>query len=199
MIVLGPTPYTTAAGFRLGSSDPVQPPVVPVTAGMTGGIVWSERGAHYIDLANVVRASLRLTAGFGPSDQGVLMEAGATGKGVILYVHAGRLYVQAGEGTATGTSRGRAEVSWPIPAPGSYVIEWSADSTSSLVLYVDGQQVGRQEFSADIVSGSNVGTIGAVAMAAPINRGGWTTDGAGFFTGDLSDVTVFPHQKTSDV
>ena len=79
-----------------------------------------------------------------------------------------------------------------------YIIEWSAD-TSNAVLYVNSLAVGSQVFSGALIAGSDAGTLGEVNNLVPVNRGGWTTNGAGVYTNTITKCDVFDNQITSDV
>jgi len=106
---------------------------------------------------------------------------------------------QCGKGTAYGTASNRAEVSYALPVGEfSYIIEWSAD-TSNAVLYVNGLVVGSQAFSESKLAGSDYGTLGEVEALVAVNRGGWTTDGAGVYTNTITKCDIFNTQITSDV
>jgi len=171
----------------------------PVTAPMTLTEAWTTRGTAYSTLQNTTSASVRVDATISNTDDGILMESGASGIGSILYVYNGVLYFQCGNGSAYGTASNRAEVSYTLPVGESdYVIEWSAD-TSNAVLYINGLVVGSQAFSESLIAGSDAGTLGEVEGVAPVNRGGWTTDGAGVYTNTITKCDVFDNQITSDV
>jgi len=173
--------------------------IEPVTQGMTLTEAWTTRGTSYLTLSEATSASVRVDATISNTDDGVLMEAGGSGQGVILYVYSGVLYFQCGKGTAYGTASNRAEVSYTLPTGEfGYIIEWSAD-TSNAVLYVNGLVVDSQAFSEVLLAGSNVGTLGEVEGLVPVNRGGWTTDGAGVYTNTITKCDIFNNQITSDV
>jgi hypothetical protein len=165
--------------------------IEPVTQGMTLTEAWTTRGTAYSTLQNTTSASVRVDATISNTDNGVLMESGGAGKGVVLYVYSGVLYFQCGKGDAYGTASDRAEVSYTLPVAGAdYIIEWSAD-TFNAVLYVNGLVVGSQAFSSTYLAGNDPGTVGEVKADVSVNRGGWTTDGSGVYTNTIT--------KTSDV
>ena len=173
--------------------------IEPVTQGMTLTEAWTTRGTGYSTLHNSTSASVRVDATISNTDSGILMESGGSGQGLILYVHSGVLYFQCGAGAAYGTASNRAEVPYTLPVGESdYIIEWSAD-TSNAVLYVNGVAVGSQTFSYSILAGTDDGTLGEVESGVAVNRGGWTTDGAGVYTNTITKCDIFNNQITSDV
>jgi len=195
-----------SAGFH-GSIDNVSVKEVievadfiePVTQGMTLTEAWTTRGTAYSTLGNTTSASVRVDATISNTGSGILMESGATGRGVVLYVYSGVLYFQCGTGSAYGTASNRAEVSYALPVGEfGYIIEWSAD-TSNAVLYVNGVKVDSQTFSLFEITGSDNGTLGEVNNIVAVNRGGWTTDGAGVYTNTITKCDIFNNQITSDV
>jgi hypothetical protein len=173
--------------------------IVPVTAGMTLTASWVTRGTAYSTLGSATSASVRVDATILNTDDGILMEAGGTGAGLILYTFGGFIYFQCGNGTAFGTAANRAEVSYELPVgTTSPVIEWSAD-TSKAVLYINGQEVDSQTFSNASISGADNGTIGQVNSAVAVNRGGWNADGAGSSPSTINLCHIFDGQVTPQV
>jgi hypothetical protein len=157
------------------------------------------RGTSYSTLANTVAASVRVDATISNTDSGILMESGATGTGSILYVYSGVIYFQCGDGSAFGTAANRAEIAYTLPVGEfPYVVEWSAD-TSNAALYVNGSIINSQTFSAVDVSGGDAGTIGEVQSFVAVNRGGWTSDGSGGFSGTIALCNIFNGQVTPGV
>tara|TARA_R110000803_G_scaffold53369_2_gene109557 strand:- start:4030 stop:4584 length:555 start_codon:yes stop_codon:yes gene_type:complete len=173
--------------------------LLPVTQNMTLTEAWTTRGTAYTTLGSATSASVRVDATISNTDDGILMEAGGDGLGLILYVYSGVLYFQCGDGSAYGTASNRAEVSYTLPVGESdYIIEWSAD-TSKAVLYVDGLVVGSQAFSDSLMSGGDAGTVGEVESSVAVNRAGWGSDGAGVYTNTITKCDIFNNQITSDV
>jgi hypothetical protein len=173
--------------------------IIPVTNGMTLTASWVTRGTGYSTLGNSTSASVRVDATISNTDTGILMEAGATGDGLILYIFSGVLYFQCGEGSAFGTAANRAELSYTLPAGTiTPIVEWSAD-TSNAVLYIDGQEVDSQAFSNSAIAGGNEGTIGRVFDQVAVNRGGWTAGGQGDFSGTIGLCRIFNGQVTPQV
>ena len=171
----------------------------PVTTLMTLTEAWTTSGTGYSTLGSATSASVRVDATISNTDDGILMEAGGSGSGAVLYVHSGVLYFQCGRGGVYGTDSDTAEVSYTLPVGEfDYIIEWSAD-TSNAVLYVNGLLVASQTFSNSVLSGTDDGTLGRVETAVAANRGGWTSDGSGVYTNTITKCDVFVNQVTSDV
>ena len=173
--------------------------VTPVTDGMTLTASWVARGTAYATLDSTTAASVRVDATISNTDSGVLMESGATGTGVILYVYAGVLYFQCGDGSSFGAASDRAEIAYTLPGGEfGYIVEWSANDSNG-VLYINGTKIGADAYSATNVSGGDAGTIGEVSQSVAVNRGGWTSNGEGSYTNTISKCDVFNGQVTSDV
>ena len=171
----------------------------PVTDGMTLTSSWTVRGDTYGELSSKSSASVRVDATISNTDNGILMEAGGAGKGLILYVYSGVLYFQCGSGSAFGTAANRSETSYILPTGQfDYIVEWSAN-TSNAVLYVNGLAVDSQTFSDSLIAGADEGTLGEVKTSVPDNRGGWSSDGSGVYTNTITKCDVFVNQVTSDV
>jgi hypothetical protein len=170
--------------------------IVPVTSGMTLTASWTVRGDAYTELASSTSASVRVDATIDNSNDGILMEAGATGAGLILYVYSGVLYFQCGSGSSFGTSSDRAETSYTLPiGQDNYIVEWSANADNA-VLYVNGAIVDSQTYSNTLIAGSDAGTVGQVNSVSPVNRGGWTSNGQGNFPNTITKCDIFLNQVT---
>jgi hypothetical protein len=173
--------------------------ITPVTDGMTLTASWVTRGTAYSTLSNATSASVRVDATISNTDSGILMEAGGSSDGLIMYVFAGVLYFQCGDGSAFGSGGSRAELSYTLPVGTTTpIIEWSADG-SNAVLYVGGVEVDSQTFSNSLISGGDAGTVGRVANTCAVNRGGWSSDGAGDFSGTIALCNIFNGQVTPEV
>jgi hypothetical protein len=173
--------------------------IIPATNGMTLTASWTARGTGYTTLSPATAASVRVDAVISNTDDGMLMESGGTSKGLFVYVYDGVLYFQCGDGTAFGTSSNRAETSYTLPVGEySYIVEWSANTTNA-VLYVNGLAVDSQAFSDTEISGLGQGTVGQVKDSCAVNRGGWTTNGAGDYTNTISACYIFSGQVTPEV
>ena len=176
--------------------------VTPVTDGMTLTASWTDFSTGYNDLVNAVTASVRVDVTINTStDSGVLMESGGTGSGLVLYVYAGVLYFQCGNGGAFGTTADTAEVSYTLPAGEfDYVIEWSAD-VSNAVLYVNGVNVDSQLYSNSELGGADLGKSGGIRNSCAVNRGGWAGSSQGVYTNTnaITKCDIFLNQVTSDV
>jgi hypothetical protein len=205
VIVGAPTPIigdtiTINAGISVRRKIEVAPQITPVTQGMTLTEAWTVRGDGYDGLSESTVASVRVDAVISNTDDGILMEAGATGSGLVLYVYDGVLYFQCGNGSAFGTASNRAETSYTLPVGEfNYIIEWSATNTNNSVLYVNGVSVDSQSFSNYLLSGSNDGTFGEVENSVAVNRGGWTGDADGVYTNTITKCDIFDGQVTADV
>jgi hypothetical protein len=178
----------------------VEPLIIPpVTQEMTLTEAWTVRGDAYTGLASTTAASIRVDATIRNTDSGILVESGASGDGLVVYVFSGVLYLQCGDGAAFGTDHDRAEIAYVLPiGEFDYIIETSAN-TSNAVLYVNGLAVNSQVFSHNVISGSDEGTFGEVESGVAVNRGGWTADGDGVYTNTITKCDIFNGQVTSDV
>jgi hypothetical protein len=173
--------------------------ITPVTEGMTLTASWVTRGADYTELRNAQSASVRVEATIANTDSGILMEAGASGVGLVLYVYSGVLYFQCGDGDSFGTSSVTSETSYTLPAGTiTPIIEWSGD-TSNAVLYIDGVEVDSQTYSSSALAGNNSGTVGQVMQDVAENRGGWTNTNLGSYTNTITRCDIFLGQITPDV
>jgi hypothetical protein len=173
--------------------------IIPVTNGMTLTQAWAVRGDPYDGLSASTSASVRVDATISNTDDGILMEAGAAGVGLILYVYSGVLYFQCGNGSSFGTAANRAETSYTLPiGEFNFIVEWSASTTNS-VLYVNGLAVDTQSFSNNPISGTDDGTFGESESGCAVNRGGWAGDADGVYTNTISLCNIFNGQVTNDV
>ena len=171
----------------------------PVTDGMTLTGSWTVRGDSYAELGDKSSGSARVDATISNTDSGILMEAGGSTVGLILYVYAGVLYFQCGRASAFGTAADRSETSYILPTGQfDYIVEWSAN-TQNAVLYINGLEVDSQNYSYTAISGSNEGTVGEIKDAVAVNRGGWTANAAGVYSNTITKCDVFVGQVTSDV
>jgi len=169
--------------------------------GMTVTETWLVRGDTYQELRNADAATVRVDATISNTDDGILMESGAEGQGLILYVFNGVLYFQCGNGGDFGSGDIRAEIAYTLPVGEfNYIIEWSASIvTQNAVLYINGTSVGTDTFDETNLGGSNSGTVGEVESSVCKNRADWTNDQQGSFTNTISKCDVFLGQITSDV
>lgn len=175
-------------------------PIKPVTQGMTLSESWSNTYVHYETLKAATTASARVDATISGTDSGILMESGGSTYGLVLYVYDGVLYFQCGDGTDFGATSNRAEISYTLPVGQfNYIVEWSADTSSNAVLYVNGVIVGSQTFNYAFLAGNDRGTVGRMANAVADNRGGWTSSGSGVYTNTITKCDIFNNQVTSDV
>jgi hypothetical protein len=173
--------------------------ITSVTKGMTLTQAWIVRGDAYNTLGNATAASVRVDATISNTDDGILMEAGATFSGLVLYVYDGALYFQCGDGSAFGTASNRAETSYTLPAGEfNYIVEWSANTTNS-ALYVNGLIVDSQSFSNVGISGADDGGFGQSVSSVAVNRGGWSGNGSGVYSNTITKCDIFNGQVTPDV
>ena len=171
----------------------------PVTVDMTLTSSWIVRGETYKQLSSKSSGSVRVDATISNTDNGILMEAGGDTVGLILYVYAGVLYFQCGRATGYGTSVDRSETSYILPTGEfDYIVEWSANTENS-VLYINGLKVDSQNYSYNLLSGSDEGTVGEIKDVTPTNRGGFVGDGNGVYSNTITKCDIFVNQVTSDV
>lgn len=175
-------------------------PIKPVTQGMTLTTSWVTRGKEYFTLQEASTASARVDVTISNTDSGILMETGGSGYGLVLYVYNGVLYFQCGNGSGYGVNSNRAEISYTLPVGQfNYIVEWSADTSSNAVLYVNGVIVGSQTFSNIYLAGTDTGTVGELYGIVAVNRGGWSFTGSGVYTNTITKCDIFNNQVTSDV
>ena len=148
-------------------------------------------GGSYTDLAMAKSGSARAEVTVDEKTQGVIMEAGATGAGMALYIHDGNLYFQAGRGNEFPAKDGQSLISVPI-SPGRHVIEWSADKTEAM-LRVNGEVVGVSEQPVRMLAGNDPGGIGGIHGGGICrNAGRWLRGKDGRFNDTIHSVTVWP-------
>lgn len=171
-----------------------------VTVGMTLDASWTDPSTDYNDLVNLNSGSARVdVTGLQTNADGILMESGGSGTGLLLYAFSGTIYFQCGVGTVAGPGASTGEVSWPIVA-GDYVIEWSADRTAC-ALYINGELIDTDTYTNTGLAGGDLGTVGQVGGgAAAANRGGWDgTDVGSFSGGTITRCDIFVEETTGDV
>jgi hypothetical protein len=154
--------------------DAVAAVLAPVTAGFTATRT-VEAGGRVLLGSSTSQLSFRMDATLGADTNGILWEAGGTGRGTILYQHDGTLYLQSGRGNGYGElagSNGRGEAAWTIQE-GARTIEGSVDANGGLALYVDGRLVDQSSFTATSLTGGNEGAVGEGRSSVSVNRGGY--------------------------
>lgn len=150
-------------------------------------------GEIFTDLSDSRQFSFKTDVTISPGDEGILFEAGGTATGTILYQHDGKIYLQAGSGSAAGYATDRGEAIWDVTA-GSYTIEGSLDAHTGLALYVDGELVSQSSFQHPALAGPDPGAVGdASASSTARNRGGFVRGDTHVGAGEL---TVFADQTT---
>ena len=124
--------------------------------------------------------------------EGVIMEAGANGGGLALYIHQGALYFQCGRGRTFGED-GQSVIKAPI-SPGQHLIEWSADAARGrAVLCIDGKVAGRSDQPIHgSLAGNDVGGIGRIHNVVCRNAVAWDRGDDGQFTGTIHSAMVWP-------
>ena len=179
----------------------IAPQITPVTQGMTLTAAWVTVGIAYGTLSDKPVASARVDATISNTDTGILMEAGGSTIGLMLYVHAGVIYFQCGNGSGYGTASNRAEIAYTLPVGEfKYIVEWSASTIlDNAVLYINGTPVGSQTFDSTSLAGSDDGTIGQVKTDCARNRGGWTANASGGYTNTITKCDVFINQVPPNV
>lgn len=125
---------------------------------------------------------------------GVLFEKGGSGSGVAVYVHGGRVYGVAGEGSILGDRSVRYELSLPI-APGAHprAVLFAAGPAGAR-LALDGGGAGREASAgpkAWPVAGPDPGGIGRVHGSITANHGGWAASGDGVYPDAIDRVRVW--------
>lgn len=168
----------------------------PVTDDLSLTVKWDDPAVAYTALSNTSEYSASMVADLSTSGDGVLMESGGTGLGVILYTYQGVLYYQAGDGMGFGSNNGnRVEISWPI-VDGRYMIECVADRLTGLKLYIDGKIVAEEDFVTPpaFLADSDAGGYANIRSAAAVNRGGWTSTGDGTYPEYISFINIYEGQ-----
>lgn len=183
----------------LGAESPPSPTIDRVTDHMSTSAMWSSIGQGSGALANQSALSAYVQGAINPSDEGIILETGDAGQGLILYCYAGSLYLQCGDGGAASPGRNRAFIKHAITAPITHIELSASASTGRAALYVNGQLAGLDVFTNASVTGTSDGAMGQVQTSAPANLGSWTTSGAGAFTGTLAQAEFFFDQLTPEV
>lgn len=169
------------------------------------GVLWNTLD-DYLDLSPSQEATCRVVCDITPADNGILMEAGASGSGLVLYAYNGNIYFQCGDGSNYGSDSDTAEISAPIPSESSrgtsrLVVEWSASSVEGrAALYLDGVVQGTDTFNNPDLAGNNPGGIGLVHSGVAANRAGYnSTSNPGGFTGTVHFCDIAVDHITTDV
>ncbi len=195
-------PYSYKDGYTL------------VTANMTLDATWDDIDTDYDDLINetIVSCYTKTTIN-SLSDDGVIMESGARGRGLGLYLYNGTLYFQCGDGGGYTSASDRAVITYELPSTGVYEIEWSADcfSQKNAALYVNGQLIGTDSVNYNYLCGIDWGGIGGAHNDEDTwtgsagwnicnNPAGWVQRGDGAFSSNVVDVCrLYIGEITDDV
>lgn len=165
------------------------------TSALTSTSVWNDPGVNSREFSNVDELSFSSTVQFALGDEGIIFEGGGTGRGFILYQTNGMLYLQAGDGGATGPSASRGETSWAV-SEGTHTIEGSMNANGGMALYVNGNLVDQSSFQAASLAGGDVGTVAGGANSVSVNRGGFNANSDGH--PGVGEVTFYEDQTTGD-
>ena len=172
--------------------------ITPVTNGMTLDHTWDTAGQNYGDLIDATQFSMRVDIEFIDNEDGVIMESGGPGFGMILYVHNNTLYFQCMNGGSFGKSADRVECSWPIQA-GNRIVEVSANKDKGGALYIDGQIVEFDDAIDSLLGGSNAGTVGGIIPGVAVNRGGFSESGTSQGYPGSYSLLIFDNEITPEV
>ena len=174
-----------------------------LTDRMNNSVEWVS-GTDYTTLSDVSiqKFSLKANITLTNTDEGVIAEAGNDNsnfaKGFMLYAHGGNFYLKYYNGFG---SPQYTEISTAIPkaVSNTYDLEASIDfEVGEIQLYLDGVLEASDDTldttgGGSIILGGKAG-IDEVHDNAISNNGGWTTDGAGSFSGTITEVLVYKEQ-----
>lgn len=151
-------------------------PLAGITTGFTGGTTVAPNTNFSPGAATTDYFWFRATLDIAPTDTGIIFEVGGSTTGIMIYAHAGRIYVQAGNGTAFGPASNRFEISWAIQGSGSRLLEVIIDRPLGLALSIDGKVVAYQLGSiTGQIAQNNSGRFSGGSGTVCVNRGGYTT------------------------
>lgn len=128
----------------------------------TGSMVanWTDPAADYDHLSSQTVATVRTVADLSATSNGILHEAGGSGRGLALAVDSTELHFLCGDGSAADYADSRARISVPMPTGNGIEIKWRASSEEGAArLFIDGEEVGADTFEAESLAGSNLGGI----------------------------------------
>ncbi len=168
---------------------------VAATAALTQTSLWDTPGQQSTEFANIDRLSFATEVTFGAGDEGIIFEAGGTGRGFVMYQHDGVLYLQAGDGSGFGETASRGEASWQV-SEGTHTIEGSMNADGGLALYVNGSMVDQSSFQAASLAGGNSGTVAGGTSSVSRNRGGFDRSDPGH--PGVNEVAFYANQTTGD-
>lgn len=167
------------------------------TTGMTLDYTWDDQVINYLDIGNVASLSVKLYVYIEADDEGVIFETGATGYGLNFYAYNGNFYFNGGQGDNYTPSSQRFEASCPI-VPGYHIIELSASRFSGNgKIFIDGKLMATANAPAipSYLAGTDAGGIGQVHSSVVVNRGGWTSNGTGVFTGTVTKALIYEGEE----
>lgn len=171
---------------------------------MTLTAVWNDPASDHMDLSEApgsVSFTLSFMHQFQPGESGIIVEAGGSGMGMIIYRVGSDLIAQCGDGATAGSDADTAECRWAVQTGGPVEIVFSADaSTGKAALYVDNVLVAQDTFNAANTSGGNLGGVGRVHggnIAA--NFAGIGSNDTGAFSSPVPTVRIYAGQPTTEV
>jgi hypothetical protein len=174
--------------------------VTPATSGLTVDAVWTDRSAagESLDFSNVTSASAAVYLTLNSTDTGIILEAGGSEAGLVLYAFGGVIYFQCGQGAGFLPASNKGVALWTIPnaTDAEYLIEWSANSSTGYAeLFINGVSVDvSASYSFSKLAGIDYGGLGSVFYSVCGNRGGWSSSGDGVFTNTIVRADIFVDQ-----
>lgn len=145
--------------------------------------------------------------GFDKTDTGIIYESGGTGRGLALYIHGGKIYLEAGDGALTG---GTISTNWTIPdkisssdkteVSVSVRVTNVVNSGSRCKMYINSRLVSDNEDTGSLdpdMSGSDAAGTGQTYSSLRYCTGlhplesGSTTGGEYSFTGTIHYVQIY--------
>jgi len=165
------------------------------TAGFTVDATWDD-DSDYQDLASATVASSQATVSISSGDDGVIMEAGASGSGMALWAESGNLFFACGDGGSTGPTASTAWISGSLPTGNDLLITWSASTvTDNAALYVGDQLIGTDTFDNSTIAGENDGGIGRIHNGIRNGVNPNTDD----FDGTVTKAEIYLDEATPEV
>lgn len=166
--------------------------------------VWTNPATDHMELSQApgnISFTLTFTHHFQPGESGIIVEAGGSGTGMIIYRLGSELIAQCGDGSTAGSDANTAECRWTVGTGGPVEIVFSGSAPAGkAVLYVDNILVDQDTFNAANISGGNQGGVGRVHGGSIAgNFAGITNADSGTFSGVVPDVYIYADQVTSEV
>lgn len=152
------------------------------TRGMTLSNEFTSVGTIGDTVAQATDLSFRIRGVVAPVHTGIILTAGATGFGLILYAWNGLLIFRAGNGTGNSEANiDSLHMQWAMTGNQVRDIEVSASTTTGKgSLYIDRKEVSSDTVTADKLCGGVFGGFGRgdPGSVVPANLGGYDTDDA---------------------